>query len=599
MKENNSESEVGVKISQQSKTFHNFVFGKGNAERLWKIADEIAKSDLDYFSQRSGYDKIEPASNYNVAKYFKEILIDEKNDIISDEQRDQIKNGQENDIYDEDKLDSDVLHNYDEIFGKENRNKLENENTFGKLIFTESWYNKTRVYCKSENNTPEKNREKLRSYLLELLKCMIIVDILSMEKDDSAKNLISASDDFESKIKECLLNENNIKRRLRFFASKYDGGDSGHRGKTQLVAQFCQKYLAYRLNSNLLKQNDQEISFGENKDDKVDINQSQDWVEKNGAAIISFVKCHIDRLMNHNKVETKIQLSVSNNVTSNLLKDDDYTRDNEECIITASQLANQLKETNEFEEYFLHAKNWINLPSLGVDFNDFCKIISDYKFDNMDEDKNGIQRLCKIMSLDEFVELFIMWKELDFDDENNNASENAYENIKSYLYESECYKLKQRIETINEYLSNDTKLKIDEVKKIIEKKIDSKIIQEENSYKEGKSSENKDQDKQTKIKWWKNIWLWRFLSLGATILNSMLMIAFINVWFYFIAPLVIFVVLTVVLFIYKPTTKYEIKERLSSNEPSKFLLDSKGKGNSKEFLDYVKQDINKNPKITK
>ena len=408
MKEHDSGSESELKTSQQSETLHDFVFGKGNAERIWKIVDEIAELDLNYFSQHSGYDKLEPASNFNVAKYFKEILIDEKNDIISDEQRDQIKNGQENNIYNEDNLDEDVFHNYDEIFGKENNNKLGEGDTVDKLIFTESWYNKTREYCRSGNNTLEANRNKLKTYLLELLKCMIIVDILSMEKDDSAKNLISASDDFESKIKECLLNENNIKRRLRFFASKYDGGDSDHRGKTQLVAQFCQKYLAYRLNSNLLKQNDQEISFGENKDDKDDINQSQDWVEKNGAAIISFVKCHIDRLMNHNKVETKIQLSVSNNVTSNLLKDDDYTRDNEECIITSSQLANQLKETVEFEEYFLHAKNWINLPSLGVDFNDFCKIISDYKFDNMDEDKNGIQRLCKIMSLDEFVELFIM-----------------------------------------------------------------------------------------------------------------------------------------------------------------------------------------------
>ncbi len=114
-------------------------------------------------------------------------------------------------------------------------------------------------------------------------------------------------------------------------------------------------------------------------------------------------------------------------------------------------------------------------------------------------------------------------------------------------------------------------------------------------YEQNESPENNDKDKQTKIKWWKNIWLWRFLSLGATILNSMLMIAFINVWFYFIAQLVIFVVLTVVLFIYKPTTKCEIKEGLSSDEPSESLLDSKGKDDSKEFPDYGKQDINKDP----
>lgn len=541
--------------SLQPQTFHDFVFGKGNAERIWKIADEIAELALNYFSQHSGYDKVEPASNYNVAKYFKKILIEEENDIISDEQREKIKIGQDNDIYNAKNLDEDVDHDYEEIFGKENNNELGEGDTVDKLIFTESWYNKTRVYCKSEKNTFDQNREKLKSYLLELLKCMVIVDILSMEKDDSAKDLISASDDFESKIKECLLNENNIKRRLRFFASKYDGSDFGQRGKTQLVAQFCQKYLAYRLN-------DQRVSVDKDKNEKL-VNDSSDWVEKNGAAITSFVKCHIYRLMNHNKVETKIQLSVSNNVTGNLLEYDNCIKDNGACIITSSQLANQLKETNEFEKYFLYAKNWINLPSLGVNFEDFCKIISEYKFAYQDEEANGVQYLYGTMTLKQFVELFIIWKKLDFDNQNNDESENAYKNIKSYLYESDCYEINQRVDAINQYLSEKNQLKIDEVKKIIEKKTDSKIVQEENSYKEGKSSENKDQDKQTKIKWWKNIWLWRFLSLGATILNSMLMIAFINVWFYFIAPLVIFVVLTVVLFIYKPTSENKFKKGLN------------------------------------
>ncbi|MBQ9492006.1 MAG: hypothetical protein IJU86_04480 [Firmicutes bacterium] len=600
MLEHDSGSESEVKTSQQSETFHDFVFGQGNAERLWKIADEIAKSDLDYFSQHSGYDKLEPVSNFNVAKYFKKILIDEENDIISNDQREKIKIGKENDIYSKDNLDEDVLHNYDEIFGKENNNKLGEGDTVDKLIFTESWYNKTREYCRSGNNTLEANRnkletyllellnrEKLKSYLLELLKCMVIVDILSIKQDDSCKDLINSSNDFEAKIKSYLSDESNIKRRLRFFASKYDGGNSGHRGKTQLVAQFCQKYLAYRLN-------DQKVSVDKDKNEKL-VNDSSDWVEENRIAIISFVKCHIDRLMNHNKVETKIQLSVSNNVTGNLLKDDDCIKDNGACIITSSQLANQLKETNEFEEYFLYAKNGINLPSLGVDFNDFCKIILDHKFDDMDEDENGIQHLRKTMSLDEFVELFIIWKELDFDDQNNDESENAYKNTKSYLYESDCYEINQRVDAINKYLSEKNKLKTNKVKKIIDKKTDQKINKKANLYEQNESPENNDKDKQTKIKWWKNIWLWRFLSLGATILNLMLMIAFINVWFYFIAPLVIFVVLTVVLFIYKPTTKYEVKKRLSSEKPSEFLLDSKGTDYSKEFPNYEKQDINKDP----
>ena len=93
-----------------------------------------------------------------------------------------------------------------------------------------------------------------------------------------------------------------------------------------------------------------------------------------------------------------------------------------------------------------------------------------------------------------------------------------------------------------------------------------------------------------------NIWgLCCVLSLTADVINLMLIIAFINVWFYFIAPLVIFVVLTVVLFIYKPTTKYEIKESLSSNKPLEFLSDSKDKDDSKEFPDYGKQNTNKDP----
>lgn len=272
--------------------------------------------------------------------------------------------------------------------------------------------------------------------------------------------------------------------------------------------------------------------------------------------------------MKHNEgkiEENQIQLSISHNV-SGLCRHDGFTINNKECIITSSQLANQLKETVEFEKYFLYAKNGINLPSLGVGFGDFCKIILDHKFDDMDEDENGIQHLCKTMSLDEFVELFIIWKELDFDDQNNNESENAYKNIKSYLYESDCYELNQRVNTINKYLSEKNKLKIDEVKKIIEKKTDSKIIQEENSYKEGKSSENKDQDKQIKIKWWKNIWLWRFLSLGATVLNLILMIVFMNVWFYFIATLVIWAIVTLVLFFYEPAPEEKIKEELEDGE---------------------------------
>ena len=171
----------------------------------------------------------------------------------------------------------------------------------------------------------------------------------------------------------------------------------------------------------------------------------------------------------------------------------------------------------------------------------------------MDEDENGIQHLRKTMSLDEFVELFIIWKELDFDDQNNDESENAYKNIKSYLYETDYDELNQRVNTINKYLSEKNKLKIDEVKKIIEEQVDLINLKltlcsslSENI--KDKSNQNDNKDKRTKIKtkWFKNIWFWRFLSLAATVLNFILMIAFINVWFYFIVPLVIFVFITLI-----------------------------------------------------
>ena len=559
-------------MPSQPQAFHDFVFGKGNAERLWKIADEIAKSDLDYFLQRIGHHKAEPESNYNVAMYFKKILIEEENDIISNEQKKNINSGQENDIYNENVLECGIHDIYqadcnekkdEDIFGNHNIGDLDN---IGKSIFRGSWYNTIRTKYKVKN---EPFTGSGAGYLLELLKCMVIVDILSMEKDNSCQDLMNANNDnFGNEIKSYLLDENNIKRRLRFFASPCENDG---RTKDCSVKQFCERYLAYRLNGRILDLNDQKVLFDENKEFIYD---PPDWVQQNRAAIISFMKCHIYRLMKHNELETKcnsIQLLVSGDVIGNSLRYDELMRDNGSCDITSSQLANQLKKTGEFEEYFLYAKNGISLLNLGIYFEDFCKIIADYKFKDMNKNENGVQCLHRTMGLEKFVELFIIWIEFDSDDEDELGI--SHQKIKKYLRTDV---LNKRIGIINQYLSDDAKLKIDDVKKVICKTVSPRINTTESpslsgniedKSKQSEFQENDNKDKQTKIKtkWFKNIWFWRFLSLAATVLNFILMVAFINVWFYFIVPLVIFAFITLALFCYKPASENEVKKDLKSS----------------------------------
>ncbi len=395
MKENNSKSEAEVKTSQQSKTFHDFVFGKGNAERLWKIVDEIAKYSFNYWAEKSGFNKVEPASNYNAVTYFISILTSnnkmisgvDNNLAISDKPKQMLLSMYKTEI-DNNKASYDSDTN-EKLFSQEIKKFSSDDQQILKSVFDMSWYNKIRNYCYPNGAPQGEYRKEFFEYIKELLKCMAVIDILSAGCDDCIKITTDNEDDFEAAIKSYFLEENRIKDRLYFIASK--SGCEKYDDKKDFIAQFFQAYIDYRLRDQ------------ENKKTVVNL-----FVEYNSAQVETL------KTEEKNDNAPNIKLIVASNITENLSKTNE------------TNINNEAKQTN-------------------------------------------------------------------------NKQSGA-------------------------------------------------IV--------------------PKIKWWKNIWFWRLLSLGVTVLNLILMISFINFWFYFIAPLVIFAIVTLVLFFYEPASEEKIKEELEGGEDS-------------------------------
>ena len=372
-------------MPSQPQAFHDFVFGKGNAERLWKIADEIAKEFFNYWAGKSGFDKVEPASNYNAIIHFICILTGDDKSIssvnnslvISDNSKQILQSMYKLEI-DNNNVNSDSNAN-ERLFSQYIKKFSSDDQQILRSVFNMSWYNKIRNYCYPNGVPQGERRESFFSYIEELLKCMVVIDILSLELDGFGKNITNSENDFETAIREYFSDEARIKNRLYFIASNFG----------------CEKY-----------------------DDKKDF-------------IAQFFQAYID-----------------------------------------------------------------------------------YKFEKEPKNKKNV--------MDLFVE-----------------------------YNSE------RMKTLQTEENNDTAMTVvaNSIKII-------KDLSETNN----QTTETDDKGEYSVINLFENIWFWRFLSLGATVLSLILMIVFINVWFYFIVPCVILAFVTLGLFLYKPTSENEVKEDLKNGK---------------------------------
>lgn len=259
MRENddNGNSDTEEEKHFQPETFHDFVFGKGNAERIWKIADEIAEKSFDHWDKQSGFNKVEPASNYNAVIYFISILTGDDqsisgvddNLVISDKPKQILLSMYKSEI-DNSNINSDSNVN-EKLFSPTIKKFSPDDQKILRSVFDMSWYNKIRNYCYPNGAPQGEPRESFFNYITELLKCMAVIDILilSVGCDSSVKIPTNGDNDFETAIKEYFSDEDHIKNRLRFIASNF--GCEKYNNKKDCIAQFFRVYIDYTFEKNL------------------------------------------------------------------------------------------------------------------------------------------------------------------------------------------------------------------------------------------------------------------------------------------------------------------------------------------------------------